>query len=98
MAVQGVIRAVPGVAPAASSAASAPPSDAKFGDALQQLLAKVEESSETANASISRMVEGSGDVHEAMIALQHADLTLQFTVQVRNKLVQAYQEIMRMSV
>jgi len=44
------------------------------------------------------MVDGGGDVHDAMIALQRADLTLQFTVQVRNKLVQAYHEIMRMPV
>jgi flagellar hook-basal body complex protein FliE len=33
-----------------------------------------------------------------MIALQRADLTLQFSVQIRNKLVQAYNEIMRMPV
>ena len=33
-----------------------------------------------------------------MIALQQADMTFQFSVQVRNKLVQAYQDIMRMPV
>jgi len=44
------------------------------------------------------MLNREGDVHDAMIALQRAELTLQFTVQVRNKLVQAYQDIMRMPV
>ncbi len=44
------------------------------------------------------MLDGSGDVHEAMIALQRAEMTFQLTMQVRNKLVQAYQEIMRMPV
>ena len=44
------------------------------------------------------MVEGKADVHDAMIALQRADLTFQLSMQVRNKLVQAYQEIMRMPV
>jgi flagellar hook-basal body complex protein FliE len=44
------------------------------------------------------MLDGRGEVHDAMIALQRAELSLQFTVQVRNKLVQAYQDIMRMSV
>jgi flagellar hook-basal body complex protein FliE len=44
------------------------------------------------------MVDKSGDVHEAMIALQKAEMTLQLTVQVRNKFVQAYQEIMRMPI
>ena len=38
------------------------------------------------------------DVHEAMIALQQAETTLQLTVQMRNKFVQAYQDIMRMPV
>ena len=44
------------------------------------------------------MLDGTGDVHEAVIAMQRADTTLQLTVQVRNKLVQAYQEVMRMPV
>ncbi|MEN6358099.1 MAG: flagellar hook-basal body complex protein FliE [Armatimonadota bacterium] len=43
----------------------------------------------------------SGDienVHEAMIAMQKAKLAFEFTVQVRNKVIDAYQEIMRMQV
>ena len=40
------------------------------------------------------MVEGNGaDVHEAMIAVQKADLSFQLMLQVRNKVVQAYQQI-----
>lgn len=38
------------------------------------------------------------DVHEAMIAMQKAKLAFEFTVQVRNKIIEAYQEIMRMQV
>jgi flagellar hook-basal body complex protein FliE len=37
-------------------------------------------------------------VHEAMIALQKADVMLQLAVQVRNKLVQAYQDVMNMPI
>ncbi len=44
------------------------------------------------------MLDGSGDVHEAMIALQQAETNLELTVQMRNKIVQAYQDIMRMPV
>jgi flagellar hook-basal body complex protein FliE len=44
------------------------------------------------------MVTGTGDVHQAMIALQQAEMTLQLTVQIRNKLMTAYQDIMRMSI
>lgn len=38
------------------------------------------------------------DLHEVMIAMQKADLAFQLTMQVRNKVVEAYQEIMRMQI
>ena len=72
--------------------------DAGFGDALGKLINSVDQSSADANAAVGRMLDGSGDVHEAVIALQKADTALQLTVQIRNKLVQAYQDIMRMPV
>jgi flagellar hook-basal body complex protein FliE len=59
---------------------------------------KVEQTGAAANDAVSRMLDGSGDVHDAMIALQQSDTTFQLAVQVRNKLVQAYQDIMRMPV
>lgn len=68
------------------------------GGSFGRMVEAVETSNASANAAVGRMLDGSGDVHDAMIALQRADLTLQFSVQVRNKLVQAYQEIMRMPV
>lgn len=80
-------------APAAST------SDASaFGRAIDKLVNTVEMNGTEANAAVSRMMDGSGEVHDAMIALQRAELSFQLTVQVRNKLVQAYQEIMRMPV
>ena len=77
---------------------AAGPSASGFGESLARLLESAEESSSTANSAVAHMVDGSGDVHDAMIALQRAELSLQLTVQVRNKLVQAYQDIMRMPV
>jgi flagellar hook-basal body complex protein FliE len=67
-----------------------------FGDALHRLIGTVDASAGEANDAVSRMLQGTGDVHEAMIAMQQADTMLQLTVQIRNKLVQAYQDIMRM--
>ena len=69
-----------------------------FGDSLTRLIGAVDTSGQEANSAVARMLDGSGDVHEAMIALQRAELTFQMTMQVRNKLVQAYQQIMRMPV
>lgn len=69
-----------------------------FGDSLAGLLESVDRTAGQANNAIANMVRGTGDVHEAMIALQRAETTLQLTVQVRNKLVQAYQDVMRMPI
>jgi flagellar hook-basal body complex protein FliE len=73
-------------------------SGSRFTQALSRLLDSTEESSAEANKKVGAMLDGTGDVHEAMIALQRAEMTLQLTVQVRNKLMQAYQEVMRMPV
>ena len=74
------------------------PSGSRFTQALNRLLESNEESSADANQKVGAMLDGTGDVHEAMIALQRAELTLQLTVQVRNKLLQAYQDVMRMPI
>jgi len=82
-----------------AAAKTAPAASASgFSDALAGLLASVDESAGAANNAVANMVQGTGDVHEAMIALQRAETTLQLTVQVRNKLVQAYQDVMRMPI
>ena len=71
---------------------------ASFADALKQLVDGAETSGEQANTAVSGMLDKSVDVHDAMIALQRAEMSLQLAVQIRNKLVQAYQDIMRMPV
>lgn len=38
------------------------------------------------------------NIHQVMIAAEKADVALQFTIQIRNKVLEAYQEIMRMAV
>jgi flagellar hook-basal body complex protein FliE len=85
-------------APGAAGAAGSSGAGGDFSNTLKDLLGKVDESSDAANDAVSKMIDGTGDVHEAMIALQHADVMLQMTVQIRNKLVQAYQDVMRMPV
>jgi flagellar hook-basal body complex protein FliE len=69
-----------------------------FAEALGKVVDAVETTENQANTAVSGMLNGTTDVHDAMIAMQRADLTLQFSVQIRNKLVQAYSEIMRMPV
>ena len=83
----------PGSAPAPASESSG-----SFADALKGLVENTDKSAEQANAAVGGMLNKSVDVHDAMIALQRAEMSLQLTVQIRNKLVQAYQDIMRMPV
>jgi flagellar hook-basal body complex protein FliE len=96
------ITSVASTASLPSSTAPAPaspsPASGAFSDSLQSLLGKVDSTESDANSAVANMLDGTGDVHDAMIALQNADMALQFTVQVRNKIVQAYQDIMRMPV
>jgi flagellar hook-basal body complex protein FliE len=89
-----------GAAPATTGSIARPEKDlgANFADSLKNLLDGVEETSGAANGAVANMVDGTGDVHDAMIALQRAEMSLELTVQIRNKFVQAYQDVMRMPI
>ena len=97
MAIDGIGK-TPGLAPIVPRATQTPSAGQGFGDALGNLISTVDGTSSEANAAVGRMLDGTGDVHEAVIALQKADTALQLTVQIRNKIVQAYQDVMRMPV
>jgi flagellar hook-basal body complex protein FliE len=89
------LRLQPVASPAATAAA---PEAGGFAAALGNLISSTDTSAAGANAAVTNMLQGTGDVHEAMIAMQKAEMNLQLTVQVRNKLVQAYQDVMRMTI
>lgn len=97
MAIEAVSGATPAIG-AITQKVQPPAGGAGLTESFTRILDAANASDQGANAAVGKMLDGSGDVHEAMIALQQADLMLQFTVQVRNKVVQAYQEIMRMPV
>jgi flagellar hook-basal body complex protein FliE len=84
--------------PAAGTTGAGQGAGSDFAGKLGDLIDGVERTSAEANSAVSGMLTKSVDVHEAMIALQRAELSLQLTVQVRNKLVQAYQDVMRMPI
>jgi flagellar hook-basal body complex protein FliE len=68
-----------------------------FVETLRGAMDQVSELQNTADGKVSELLQGNGmDVHSAMIAVQKADLSFQLMMQVRNKIVQAYQEISRM--
>jgi len=68
-----------------------------FVETLRGAMDQVNELQGAADAKVSGLLEGNGmDVHSAMIAVEKADLSFQLMMQVRNKIVAAYQEISRM--
>ena len=70
----------------------------EFFDALQGAMDQVEQLHQDAQGKVAGMLDGSGeDVHSAMIAVEKAGLAFEMMVQVRNKIVQAYQTVSQMN-
>jgi flagellar hook-basal body complex protein FliE len=68
-----------------------------FGDVLQNAVSGVDSLNNTAGAQISNLLQGgSGDMTSVMIAVEKADASFQLMMQVRNKIVNAYQDIEKM--
>jgi flagellar hook-basal body complex protein FliE len=87
------------VAPGANNAAAGVKTDGGFGSVVKDAVESLAKSQSTAEKETAMAVTGeSPDLHRTIIALQTADLSFQFALQVRNKVVGAYEEIMRMQV
>ncbi len=70
-----------------------------FSDALRSSVEKVNEYQSQADTAIKEMVAGKNkNIHETMLAIERADSSLKLMMQVRNKVLDAYREIMRMQV
>lgn len=69
-----------------------------FGDFLQQAIEEVGAQEKNAQVQTVKFMAGQADVSQVMIASQQAQLSLQLTTQIRNRVVEAYQEIMRTQV
>jgi flagellar hook-basal body complex protein FliE len=68
-----------------------------FKDVLGSAINEVESSRTNANESVQNFLSGGGeDLHSTILASQRADLEFQMFMQVRNKIVSAYQEVMKM--
>jgi flagellar hook-basal body complex protein FliE len=74
-------------------------SPGEFGDLLKNALGKVDDAQKGADAQMSAFVAGEQEnLHEVMISMNHAQLTFQMATEVRNRLLETYQELMRMQV
>jgi flagellar hook-basal body complex protein FliE len=83
------------VAGAIRPAGTASKSD--FASTLESAIGRVENLRASADQGVERFLSGeSEELHGTVLAVQRAELSFEMFLQVRNKVVQAYQEIMRM--
>ncbi len=67
-----------------------------FGDVIKQAIKRVSDMQLRADQSVEQLLKGETGIHETMIALQKADISFRLLLQVRNKVMDAYREVMRM--
>ena len=86
------------ILPAELGAARARPTDAsRFVETLRQTMDQVQGAQNESQGQVTELLNGNGaDLHRAMIAVEKADLSFQLMMQVRNKIVAAYQEVSRL--
>ena len=70
-----------------------------FGRLVEKTLSETERLQDTADGMVKSLAQGEiTDVHQVMLAMNRADLSFRMMLEVRNKLLDAYQEVMRMQV
>ena len=71
----------------------------RFSDLLSEMVHKTDASQKTSAATTSAMLSGQNvPLHQVMIASEEASVSFQLMLEVRNKLLDGYQELMRMQV
>jgi flagellar hook-basal body complex protein FliE len=92
------IRSIGGELLPAPGPAAAPRATGGFAQALGEAIAKVDALQTGADAEATRSALGAGNLHETALALEKADVSMRVLTKIRNKIVDAYQEVMRMNV
>ncbi|MFB5087117.1 flagellar hook-basal body complex protein FliE [Psychrobacillus sp. PGGUH221] len=70
-----------------------------FGDFLKSAIESVNANQKASDVVTEKLIRGENvELHDVMIASQKASITLNATMEIRNKVIEAYQEIMRMPV
>jgi flagellar hook-basal body complex protein FliE len=85
------------ITPDAIKPAGQPASNGGFQDVFSSAIRTVEAYGQNASASVEWFLSGEGEeLHQTVLATQQAELSFELFLQARNKVVSAYQEIMRM--
>jgi flagellar hook-basal body complex protein FliE len=71
---------------------------AQFGSELGKAIGEIDKLQNVADAQADSVARGGGNIHEMALALEKADISMRLAMRVRNKLVDTYNEIMRMGI
>ncbi len=97
MVVNGIGAGASGVAGSLAGGASTQAGATPFANIFRSLADQTSQLDQKAQQAVTGLLNGSGvEVHDAMIATQKADMAFELALQVRNKAVGAYQQMMQM--
>lgn len=84
------------ISPSTQEAGAGPQS---FGEMLNKSIEKVNEIQGQADHAVKELIAGRDkNIHETMLLMEKADMSFRMLMQVRNKVLEAYREVMRMQV
>jgi flagellar hook-basal body complex protein FliE len=90
---------IPAITAPTVAAPQTPASGGAFQSAFADAVSKVESFQQNASSSVEKFLSGEGEeLHHVAIATQQAELSFQLFMQVRNKIMTAYQQVMQMQV
>lgn len=98
------ISSISGITPSAvtqtsGAAVSSSSSSGSFASALEGAIQSVEQTGQQADTAVQKFLNGDGEeLHNVALSVQRASLAFDFGLQVRNKIVSAYQEVMKMQI
>ena len=92
---------IPGISQSSGNLTNHPVEKASqgFADMMKSMISEVNDSQARGDLAIEQMQTGDAKhLHDVMIAVEEADVSLRMLVQIRNKALTAYEEIMRMQI
>jgi len=93
------ISSIPSLNPASIISSAGRSTETSFGNMVESAVRSVEETRTNAHQAIDKLLRGEeGELHNVIMTTQRAEMQFEFVLQIRNKVVQAYQEIMRMQI
>ncbi|MCA9051036.1 MAG: flagellar hook-basal body complex protein FliE [Planctomycetaceae bacterium] len=97
--VSSISSGVPTPLPNGSSGVSRPGHDLPFADMVKNLIAEANSQQAEVGAGIRDLVTGETDsIHDVVLTASQADLAFRLVMEIRDRLIASYQEVMRMQV